>query len=43
MKQWEMANVSLETHGFDFSFDVRDKDRLYRALTNIDYVVRSGY
>lgn len=40
MKQWEMA----KTYGDDprvrfFVGDVRDRDRLYRALDGVDYVV----
>jgi len=43
MKQWEMAKL----YGHDprirfFIGDVRDKDRLYRALDNIDYVVHAA-
>ena len=38
MKQWEMAKLF---HGDDrlrfFIGDVRDKDRLYRALDGVDY------
>lgn len=43
MKQWEMAKI----YGDDvrvrfFIGDVRDKDRLYRALDGIDYVVHAA-
>ena len=43
MKQWEMAKL----YGHDprvrfFIGDVRDKDRLYRALDGIDYVVHAA-
>jgi UDP-N-acetylglucosamine 4,6-dehydratase/5-epimerase len=43
MKQWEMAKV----YGNDkrvrfFIGDIRDKDRLSRALNNIDYVVHAA-
>ena len=43
MKQWEMAKL----YGNDdrvrfFIGDVRDKDRLYRALDDIDYVVHAA-
>lgn len=43
MKQWEMAKLF---HGDDrvrfFIGDVRDKDRLYRALDGVDYVVHAA-
>ena len=43
MKQWEMAK---KFHGDDrvrfFIGDVRDKDRLYRALDGVDYVVHAA-
>ena len=43
MKQWEMAKI----YGNDprirfFIGDVRDKDRLHRALTGIDYVIHAA-
>ncbi|MDP2085490.1 MAG: UDP-N-acetylglucosamine 4,6-dehydratase (inverting) [Gemmobacter sp.] len=43
MKQWEMAKL----HGQDprvrfFIGDVRDRDRLYRALRGVDYVVHAA-
>lgn len=43
MKQWEMAK--LYTHDQRVRFfigDVRDKDRLYRALDGVDYVVHAA-
>ena len=43
MKQWEMAK---QFHGDDrvrfFIGDVRDKDRLYRALDGVDFVVHAA-
>lgn len=43
MKQWEMAK---KFHGDDrvrfFIGDVRDKERLYRALDGVDYVVHAA-
>ena len=43
MKQWEMAK---KFQGYDrvrfFIGDVRDKDRLYRALDGVDYVVHAA-
>ena len=43
MKQWEMAKrFTGDTRVRFFIGDVRDKDRLYRALTNIDYVVHAA-
>ena len=43
MKQWEMAK---KFEGDDrvrfFIGDVRDKDRLYRAMDNVDYVVHAA-
>lgn len=43
MKQWEMAK---QFHGDDrvrfFIGDVRDRDRLYRALDGVDYVVHAA-
>jgi len=43
MKQWEMAK---KFQGDDrvrfFIGDVRDKDRLYRAMTGVDYVVHAA-
>ena len=43
MKQWEMAKLFKGDSRVRFFIgDVRDKDRLYRALTNIDYVVHAA-
>ena len=43
MKQWEMAKLYKdETRVRFFIGDVRDKDRLYRALQGIDYVVHAA-
>ena len=43
MKQWEMAKFYKEDNRVRFFIgDVRDKDRLYRALHNIDYVVHAA-
>lgn len=43
MKQWEMAKKYTEDKRVKFFIgDVRDKDRLYRALDNIDYVVHAA-
>jgi UDP-N-acetylglucosamine 4,6-dehydratase (inverting) len=43
MKQWEMAKLFKDDPRVRFFIgDVRDKDRLYRALTNIDYVVHAA-
>lgn len=43
MKQWEMAKkFSSEKRIRFFIGDVRDKDRLYRALDGIDYVVHAA-
>ena len=39
MKQWEMAKLFDDSRVRFFIGDVRDKDRLYRALDGIDYVV----
>jgi len=43
MKQWDMAK---KFHGDDrvrfFIGDVRDKERLYRALDGVDYVVHAA-
>ena len=40
MKQWEMAKLFKNDSRIRFFIgDVRDKDRLYRALDGIDYVV----
>jgi len=43
MKQWEMAKIFQGDHRVRFFIgDVRDKDRLYRALDGIDYVVHAA-
>ena len=43
MKQWEMKKLYKDdTRVRFFIGDVRDKDRLYRALNNIDYVVHAA-
>ena len=43
MKQWEMAQLfKNDTRIRFFIGDVRDKDRLYRALDGIDYVVHAA-
>ena len=43
MKQWEMAKLFSEDDRVRFFIgDVRDKDRLYRALDGVDYVVHAA-
>ena len=43
MKQWEMAKLYGEDPRVRFFIgDVRDKDRLHRALHGIDYVVHAA-
>ena len=43
MKQWEMAKLfEGEDRVRFFIGDVRDRDRLYRALTDVDYVVHAA-
>ncbi|MBT5400620.1 UDP-N-acetylglucosamine 4,6-dehydratase (inverting) [bacterium] len=43
MKQWEMAKLFDNDDRVRFFIgDVRDKDRLYRALNGIDYVVHAA-
>lgn len=43
MKQWEMAkNYQGDTRVRFFIGDVRDRDRLYRALDGVDYVVHAA-
>ena len=43
MKQWEMAkSFSGDDRVRFFIGDIRDKDRLYRALDNVDYVVHAA-
>ena len=43
MKQWEMAKIYKDDPRVRFFIgDVRDKDRLHRALSNINYVVHAA-
>jgi UDP-N-acetylglucosamine 4,6-dehydratase (inverting) len=43
MKQWEMAKLFSNDKRVRFLIgDVRDKDRLYRALDRVDYVVHAA-
>ena len=43
MKQWEMAKLFKDDPRVRFMIgDVRDKDRLYRVLDDIDYVVHAA-
>ena len=43
MKQWNMAKLFKDDPRVRFFIgDVRDKDRLYRALNNIEYVVHAA-
>ncbi len=43
MKQWEMAKVYHDDDRVRFFIgDVRDKDRLYRALDGVDFVVHAA-
>ena len=43
MKQWEMAKLYKDDERVRFLIgDVRDKDRLYRALDGIDFVVHAA-
>ena len=43
MKQWEMAKLYKDDRRVQFLIgDVRDKDRLYRAMGGIDYVVHAA-
>jgi UDP-N-acetylglucosamine 4,6-dehydratase/5-epimerase len=43
MKQWEMAKLYRDDDRIRFFIgDVRDKDRLYRALDGVDYVVHAA-
>ena len=43
MKQWEMARLFGDDSRIRFFIgDVRDKDRLYRALNGVDYVVHAA-
>lgn len=43
MKQWEMAKLYANEERIRFFIgDIRDKDRLYRALDGVDYVVHAA-
>ena len=43
MKQWEMAKLYKDDNRIRFFIgDVREKDRLYRALNDVDYVVHAA-
>lgn len=43
MKQWEMAKLFKDEKRIRFFIgDVRDRDRLYRALDGVDYVVHAA-
>tara|TARA_B100001057_G_scaffold231301_1_gene231549 strand:+ start:912 stop:1886 length:975 start_codon:yes stop_codon:yes gene_type:complete len=43
MKQWEMGKIYQDDERVRFFIgDIRDKDRLYRALDGIDYVVHAA-
>ena len=43
MKQWEMAKLFKDDSRVRFFIgDVRDKDRLHRALDNVDYVAHAA-
>ena len=42
MKQWDMAKSNDDERVRFFIGDVRDKDRLYRALDGVDYVVHAA-
>ena len=43
MKQWEMAKLFKDDNRVRFFIgDVREKDRLYRALNGVDYVVHAA-
>ena len=43
MKQWEMAKLFKDDPRVRFFIgDVRDKDRLYRALSGVDHVVHAA-
>jgi UDP-N-acetylglucosamine 4,6-dehydratase len=43
MKQWQMAKLFKDDSRVRFFIgDVRDKERLYRALHNVDYVVHAA-
>ena len=42
MKQWDMARIFVDKRVRFFIGDIRDKDRLYRALDGVDYVVHAA-
>jgi len=43
MKQWEMAKLFKDDNRIRFlTGDIRDKERLYRALDGIDYVIHAA-
>lgn len=43
MKQWEMAKLYRDNENIRFMIgDIRDRERLYRALDNIDFVVHAA-
>ena len=43
MKQWEMAKLFKDDPRVRFFIgDIRDRERLYRALDNVDYVVHAA-
>ena len=43
MKQWEMAKLYKDDKRIRFMIgDVRDKERLYRAMNDIDYVIHAA-
>ena len=43
MKQWEMAKLFTDDDRVRFFIgDVRDRERLYRALSRVDYVVHAA-
>ena len=43
MKQWEMAKLFADDNRVRYFIgDVRDRERLYRALTGVDYVVHAA-
>ncbi|NJC22627.1 UDP-N-acetylglucosamine 4,6-dehydratase (inverting) [Arthrobacter pigmenti] len=43
MKQWEMAKKFKDDHRVRFFLgDVRDRDRIYRALDGVDYVIHAA-
>ena len=43
MKQWEMAKLYPDNNILRFFIgDVRDKERLYRALAGVDFVIHAA-